>query len=149
MNQSPQTSKHLNRAISKRAAKIIQSKPKECWKNAFFSLLEVPELARGQYVEGWIVPITIPIAIEHAWIELDGQIIDPTPKSWITQFAYFPGLRLSKDELMHAVADDGRLPIAWRYGWGGMEHPGYSEAYKHALSFGIPPKQREKLRTHI
>ena len=100
-------------------------------------------------VEGWFVPTTIPIAIEHAWIELDGQIIDPTPKSWITQFAYYPGLRLSKDELMHAVTDDGRLPIVWRYDWGGMQHPGYSEAYKKAWSFGIPPKKREKLRKHI
>src|SRR3712207_6711599 len=145
MHHSPQTSRHLNRVVSKRAAKIINAKPKECWKNAFFSLLEVPELAHGQYVEGWIVPTTIPIAIEHAWIELDGQIIDPTPKSWITPFAYFPGLRLSKDEFMEAVTDDGRLPIVWRYGWGGMEHLGYSEAYRQALAYGLPKEKVQKL----
>jgi hypothetical protein len=143
------TSDILNLALSKRVAKIVNAQPKECWKNAFFSLMEVSELARGQYVEGWITPITIPIAIEHAWIELDGQIIDPTPKSWTVQFAYFPGLRLSKDKLMQAVGDDGRLPIVWRYGWGGMEHPGYREAYRQALDYGIPELQLQKLRKGI
>jgi hypothetical protein len=135
----------FNRALSKHAAKIVNAIPRACWQNAYRALLQLPELSNGCYVEGWIVNVDVPVPIEHGWVELDGQIIDPTPKAWTVQFTYFPGLRLSKAELLQAVTDDGRLPIVWRYGWGGMQHSGYREAYRQALDYGIPEEQLQKL----
>ncbi len=144
MQQLPQTSDNLNLALSQRAAKTVTAVPHACWQNAAAALLVLPELASGQYVEGWAVLVAVPIPVEHAWIELAGQLVDPTPISWQGQFAYFPGLRFTKAEVAHAVHAGIQLPLAWQYGWGGMKHPAYVQAYKQAWSFGLPRERLEK-----
>ena len=141
------TSNNLNRVLSKRAAKTINAVRNGCWENAYRALMELPELAHGQYVEGWFVRIDLPIPIEHAWIELEGKLIDPTPISWHARYAYLPALRFTRDELVEALMEKTALPIAWRYGWGGMRHPAYAKAYQDAwwVSLPVSAKQRAKI----
>ena len=145
MKQHYHTSDNLNLSLSKRAAKKTHAIPNACWINAYCALMELPELAHGYYVEGWFVNIALPVPIEHAWIELDGQIIDPTPVSWSVHHAYFPALRFTKHEIAQEIMETVELPIAWRYGWSGMKHPDYARAYKQAWSFGIPSEKLEKI----
>jgi hypothetical protein len=147
MKQQYLTSNNLNRALSKQAAKMIKAVPKECWRNATRSLLTRPELAHAHYVEGWIVLPALPVPLEHGWLELDGQIIDPTPVTWKSRHAYFAALRLSKDDLLQALREDTALPIVWRYGWGGMKHPAYAQAYQDAwwVDVPVPAKQRAQI----
>ena len=145
MNQTPLTNKQLNRVLSKRAGKTIRAVPNACWQNAYRSLLELPELANGHYVEGWIVRTDLPVPLEHAWLELDGQIIDPTPISWSSPFVYFPGLRLTKSEVLQVVTDETPLPIVWQHGWGGMKHQLYVQAYQQAWAYGLPEVKVQRL----
>jgi hypothetical protein len=142
--KSLQRNDRLNLPLSKRAAKIVNAVPKACWQNAYRALLHVPELASGYYVEGWYVSHGIYIAFEHAWIELDGHIIDPTPISWKRHHAYFPGLRFTKDDLRREVQTATELPIAWRYGVEGIQSPAYRKAWKQAFFFGIPEEEAAK-----
>jgi hypothetical protein len=141
------TSDNINRTLSKKAAETIQPIPKECWKNATLALVALPELSRAHYIEGWSVLAEIPVPFEHAWLELDGQIIDPTPAMWKGHQTYFPGLRLTKDELLQALNEDSSLPIVWRSEWGGMRHPDFLEAYIAAWGgvVSLTPDIREKL----
>jgi hypothetical protein len=144
MKTPPKTSDNLNLALSKRAAKTIKAIPKACWQNAYRSLMELPELSRGYYIEGWMVDVNLPIPIEHGWVELDGQIIDPTPVMWKATHAYFSGLRFTKEEVLQTVRDATELPIASRYGVEGIKNPTYRNAWKKAFFYGIPEKKLEK-----
>ena len=148
MKQQYLTTDNLNRVLSKQAAKTIQAVPKECWQNATRSLLTLQELAHAHYLEGWIVSSAILVPLEHGWLELDGQLIDPTPATWKWQHTYVPALHFTKDELVQALHDNTALPIAWRHGWGGMQHPAYVKAYQDAWWIGVPAsaKQRAQIR---
>jgi hypothetical protein len=145
MNHTPQTSKQLNRVLSKHSAKTIKAVPNECWQNAYRAFMELPELAHGYYVEGWFVRIDLPMPIEHAWVELAGNIIDPSPVSWSARHAYFPAVRFTRDELLEALTEKTALPIAWQYGWGGMQHPEYKRAYQQAWAYGLPAEKVQRL----
>jgi hypothetical protein len=140
-----QTNGTLNLTLSKRAGKKVKAAPNACWQNAYRALMQLPELSSGCYVEGWIVNIEIPVPLEHAWIELAGQIIDPTPVMWRETHAYFPGLRFTKAEVLQTVRDETELPIASRFGAEGIKSPAYRTAWKQAFFFGMPKDKVEKL----
>jgi hypothetical protein len=63
--------------MSERVAKAIHAENKECFLNAFRGMHEVP--GEPYYVEGFVAPDNFPIIIAHAWLEVDGRIVDPTP----------------------------------------------------------------------
>lgn len=116
--------------------KRIRAKPQQCWYNAFKTLFYCPEFEKANYVEGIVVD---GVAIEHGWIEADGEIVDPTLPD--DDLIYFPGLRFEGmrklSEAMNLPKPDWceEVPIFYRFGWGGRESPEYQSAWKAAMQF--------------
>jgi len=112
--------------------KRISVRPRHCFYNAFQAVMYCREFCNATYVEGIAgVPL-----IEHGWIELNGEIIDPTLPD--VDLVYFPGLRFTGGrELSKAIkmpknhwSED--LPIFYRFGWGGCDSPEFMAARKSA-----------------
>jgi hypothetical protein len=125
-------------AESKRVGKLVRAGNKQCYYNAFHVVMNIPEYAYADYVEGMAVLNGLPI--EHGWVEKEGGVIDPT---WPERKAvYFPGLRFHGcRELAEALRipkpeyiED--FPIFHRFGWGGIGSPDFRAAciaaYRHA-----------------
>jgi hypothetical protein len=87
-------------------------------------------LEKGFYIEGWAVILDSLLVIEHAWIELAGRIVDPT--RWASGLAYFPALRFDKGQVLDALVDCAKLPLAWRSGQSLQENPAYHQASRDA-----------------
>jgi hypothetical protein len=84
----------LNREISLALAESIGALPRQCWRNAALALVS---LGRGMYVEG--VAVTLGLPMEHGWVEVDGQIVDPTWTS-VPSAVYYPVFSYTLDEVM-------------------------------------------------
>src|SRR5690348_12827765 len=101
--------KSFNKTLSEKTADFINAEPRKCWANAYYALKEVPELGKANYVEGWIIRTAIPIPIEHGWLELDDEIIDPTRVVWefgyneLDDVLYFAGTHFTLTELKDTV----------------------------------------------
>ena len=91
----------------------------------------------GVYVEGIAIMEPRMLLQEHAWIEDNGAIIDP---SWGADairennnclgFAYFGAIKLAASEVKGK-----RLPVFYQYGWSGMDHPGIMAAWAKARGY--------------
>lgn len=68
---------------SQRICKLREIVPKECYTNSLRTIIHLDEFKGATYVEGWWCS---PIAIEHAWLEHKGKIVDPT--AWQVQVMY-------------------------------------------------------------
>ena len=92
-------------------------------------MLHCPEYERATYIEGIA---HCGFAIEHGWIEFDGEIIDPTRPT--DKMIYFPGLRfdgmrgLSTALQIPKPKGNEDLPIFYRFGWGGGDSPDFRAA---------------------
>lgn len=126
-------------------ARRIRAVEKSCFANCQRAVARDPELANATYVEGFAVVVASRLPFEHAWIEVDGAVIDPTLPD--RDLAYFPGLRVSgRDGLAAAKPNPKRRgryawePLFFQYGFGGYEHPGLVAARAEAerLAFGEP-----------
>jgi hypothetical protein len=109
----------LNKALSLKISKDIKSKAGAPFDNAHRAVLT---LAGATYVQGFVVLNNgQDEPIEHAWIELGEDIIDPTlPHIYKTrqEIYYFPAQRLdikalkaSIEEAQEDYPDDPPLPI--------------------------------------
>ena len=76
------------------------------------ALQTVSELENGLYVEGWAVSLDNPLVFEHAWLELNGCVVDPA--RWNRKLTYFPGVRFDRDQLLDAAAKHPLLPVSWQ-----------------------------------
>ena len=124
---------------SKRAGKLVRARRRECYYNSFRVIMNVPEFAKADYVEGIAVVGGLPI--EHGWVERDGVVIDPTLPS--KEAAYFPGLRFTGRvgladamQIPRPERTEEDFPIFYRFGWGGIDSPDFRTAliaaYRHA-----------------
>ncbi|MBK1988315.1 hypothetical protein A0J48_012325 [Sphaerospermopsis aphanizomenoides BCCUSP55] len=111
--------KSLNESLSQQVAENIKSKAKQPFENAYKAVLAT-EGAR--YVQGFLVFAGKPYKpIEHAWIELEDVIIDPTfPHFQKTaqELWYFPAQSLTVKKLKAIIEEskedypeDDPLPI--------------------------------------
>lgn len=96
----------------------VRAVPKDCYRSAFRALSspdpdqESPPL----YVEGYVLfdDLGYQIPMAHAWLERDGEIIDPSLWAYKTyldrdvQGLYFPGLRLTLSEVLDLLEEFGR-----------------------------------------
>lgn len=103
---------HVNRDLSNEAAQLVEGLAQNSWRNAWCALEWMPDLAAGEYVEGYAIMSGSHVVFEHGWVELDGQVIDPSYPDG--QVAYFPGLRFDRAAAQQAVIDDLDLPVLWR-----------------------------------
>lgn len=120
----------IDRDLSQIAAKTVRGRPKSAWRTACQVLCSLAALEEGFYVEGWAVTLDNQLVIEHAWLELDGRIVDPT--RWQDDLAYFPVLRFEKAQMLEALTDCPRLPINWRGGARLRDNPAYYRAWQNA-----------------
>ena len=120
-----------NKVESKRICKLVRAKPQQCYYNAFRVIMEIPEYAEADYVEGIIS--SGGLLMEHGWIEKDGVVVDPTLP--LGEQVYFSGLRFTgRTGLAKAIKipkprhtrED--FPIFYRFGWGGIDSPEFRAA---------------------
>lgn len=124
---------------SARVKRLVRSRRKHCYHNAFRVIFEIPEYANAEYVEGLAV-IAGKLVIEHGWLEKDGVIVDPTLPH--DDLDYFPGLRFQGQQRLaqgmkipkpRMTKED--FPIFYRFGWGGVDSPDFRgaliAAYRH------------------
>ena len=136
--------KSLNESLSHQVAETIKSKAKKPFDNAYKAALATEG---AKYVQGFLVFPGKQKPIEHAWIELEDAIIDPTFPNWkITaeKIYYFPAqtvtvkkLKAIIEESKEDYPEDNPLPI---YGDAPYEYYGdvmlgdqkYVDAYRIA-----------------
>lgn len=108
----------LDAAQSIELADRINSKAKSPFDNAHRAALKT---SGAIYVQGFLATKGLRQPIEHAWIELDDRILDPSLpylNRSAEQLVYFPAQRLSVKELKRAIEEaeedypeDDPLPI--------------------------------------
>jgi hypothetical protein len=90
----------VNAELSRNVAGKVAARPKECWRNAIMGLAVLPG---AFYVEGWIIT-TSGLVVEHAWLELDDEMVDPTLYQE-KGTRYFPGQRYDLDTVSTFLLD--------------------------------------------
>ena len=136
----------LDQPLSLETAQHIQSKAKKPFDNAYRAALTIEG---ATYVQGFAVLGGSSQPIEHAWIELEGRIVDPSLphlQKQSTAIYYFPAQRLTVATLKAAIEEaqedypeDEPLPI---YGAAPYEYYGdvmlggkdYLNAYQAATA---------------
>lgn len=66
----------VNIDLSKQIAKAVNAEARACFRNA--ALGQQVLGGSALYCEGYALQRDLPIPIEHAWIEFDEEVIDPT-----------------------------------------------------------------------
>ena len=131
--------------LSLRVAEVFKAKPRRCWQNVFTALLFSQGL-KVLYVEGFAIPgdAAYPGSRQpHGWLELEGAVIDPT---WAndTKAVYFPGVKFTLADALTwwekpLEESEGRrtlLPLVYRLGNIGLNHPDYMRALSEADGYG-------------
>lgn len=72
-----------------------QATPKECFKNATEAALRTLD---SVYVEGFFMRPDLPILIHHAWIEVDGFVVDNTILN--NEDAQYFGVAFEREEML-------------------------------------------------
>ena len=123
-------SKPLDQVRSLELAKQVKSKSKAPFDNAHRGALAIKE---ATYVQGFVVIVGKRCTpMEHAWLELEDRIIDPSLpflKGAVETFHYFPAQRLTVKQLKAAIEEakedypeDPPLPI-----YGAMPYEYYGD----------------------
>src|SRR4051812_18711663 len=130
MKEREKMNKNIDK--SKKLRKAIRAQAKQCYANAWAAIETQEEYRNATYVEGMAV-LNLMVVIEHGWIEHEGEIIDPTLLD--AGIVYFPGLRFKGREGLDStwripgLQESGtKLPIFYRFGWGGVNSPEFLQA---------------------
>ncbi len=99
----------VNRELSEQVAQAIKAKVGQCYANAAFALLHSDQatfaslhsregnpLCEARYVEGVVVCDDDGKPIDHGWLELDGEVIDPTLTVYVTKKIRLPNKHQAK-----------------------------------------------------
>ena len=123
-----------NLGESARLARRPGVAPKECYRNCFDLLHEVPGYERASYVEGYVVADN-GFPFDHAWLVKDGFIVDPTLPVGIKRYAAgleFVGVSGIETFLQTVEKKVGCLHAAFRHG--GFTSPSYFRAFLDAFA---------------
>lgn len=55
--------------------RAVEAQPKACYKNCQLAAAEWDEVA---YVEGYTMSARVPVPLQHAWVELNGKVVEIT-----------------------------------------------------------------------
>lgn len=66
------------------------------------------------YVEGFAVPKDIPIPIHHAWILIDGEVVEPT---WSDAGVEYFGIPFKREYLMKCLLESEMYCVLDNYKW--------------------------------
>ena len=101
--------------LSKIAIKMADAEDGACFSNAFLSQIFFSAFDYEPiYVEGYALVEDVPLVTHHAWVELEGRIIEPTP-AWLKhakEASYFGVRRKSRDEMIGLARAEATLPLA-------------------------------------
>jgi len=101
---------NVDRVRSQELARAVNAQPRRCWRNCALALGHL--LGAGVYVEGYAVVSGGGFATEHAWLEVDGTIVDPT---WdIPGARYYPVARYGLSEVLDLLDASPELPLFTR-----------------------------------
>lgn len=89
----------INHELGAEIGAAIQAMPKDCWRNAVMALFYLE--GEAYYVEGHVL-ICGAIYVEHGWLEVRGEIVDPTLHDTLAS-DYHPIFRYSQDEIEQIV----------------------------------------------
>lgn len=143
----------INKELSLDVARMIEAKPRACWKNGVLALVYLAHRPGDPplYVEGWVVDKKRGRAFEHGWLALNGQIVEPTliltraDDLRNGRYIYLAGIRYTMDdvyrqiEIQHERAgDEGNgdihLPFAlWNVEAGALANEDYRQAWRVAF----------------
>lgn len=86
-----------------------------CWSNAFWAMIHYVGNRLGDaepyYVEGWLLVSDGKVAIEHAWLEIDGEIVDVTLPGKYEAGCYCPAYKFDAEAITDRVLNDVFLPL--------------------------------------
>jgi hypothetical protein len=134
----------FDRDLSDEVGVLVEAENKECYLNAFRGMSEID--GECYYVEGFAVPGDFPIIAAHAWLEVDGKIVDPTPAYRNGDHVYFPAILYTRARACEGAIKNGSvLPIIdLEFMRDPLVQAAYSAAHVHAYGF-TPEELREKL----
>ncbi len=101
----------INTELSQLIAIQVQSQPNQCYQNAARALEVLGSTAR--YVEGFLLMQGLYIPMRHAWIELDGIIIDPSPLEGVAA-GYYPVACYTYEQVVNQLKAQSGLPFFGR-----------------------------------
>lgn len=115
-----------NRELAARFAREVRALPQACWRNAALAVMGYRDSGQAAYIEGIIVIMDGMFHAEHAWMLIDGQIVDPTLDD-IAADCYYPLFIYSEEELWQQAEQRLTLPYymhdrerrhqMWRFSW--------------------------------
>lgn len=122
----------------------VRSKVPAKFLQAFRAVQHVPEYSDATYCEGIAVLVEGDgtLEFEHAWIEQNGEIIDPTYPA--DELVYFPGLKCDGGYGIAQVMQKSKrndVPLFYGFGFGGNDLPSFREARKQAEDFCASKRQ--------
>lgn len=120
-----------NKKLSTHFGTRINAVPKECWKNAAIVAMTHSFESPALYVEGFIV--SFGLVIEHGWVEVAGEITDPTLPT--DDLPYFAALKYTPEFLEAEMKRDGLLLLPLNLNW---KNPTYCQVYRTAQEFVSP-----------
>lgn len=98
-----------------RFADAVECQPKQCYRNAQLVATTFGETVDVQYVEGYVLAAPLTAPIQHAWVELDGTVLEltfPDGPEPDTDAAYL-GIDFSTDVVHeHLVETRASEPLA-------------------------------------
>lgn len=124
-------SKNVESSVALSQDGKLRAKMGHCYLNCFRAVQELPEFHESTYVEG-IGYLEEGFQVEHAWLEREDEIIDPTLPT--KRAVYFSGLRLDgvaglREAMAIPSQKGGRdLPFFHRFGFGGCLSPEFAAA---------------------
>jgi hypothetical protein len=118
----------VNVKLSKKMASIVLAQNRECYLNAIHAQEYMPEAV---YVEGFVRMHDFPLVIEHGWLELNGEIIDPTPSAIesVDKRTYYAGRRLERTDTLIEMVKVRHVPLVHGKHYHGLECATYRDAY--------------------
>lgn len=135
----------VDRYLSRLIAGKIEAQSGACYGNAWNALIwhggPGNPLEGGRYVEGWAVNAETLLVFQHAWVELDDRIVDPSLADQ-EGIIYFPGLRLDRLAARQAVIEQGE-GLTWQdTGFALPNDPEYQRAYLAAWDYVLSNTDR-------
>lgn len=142
--RNPKMSKPLNRPLSIEIAEQINSKPTDCFDNAYQAAL----LTGAIYVQGFLAFAGASVPVEYSWIELEDCLVDPTLSHLnnnAQQLYYFPAQRSTVKQLKAALEesqedypDDPPLPV-----YGAPPHEYYGDLMMGGQDYEVAYQEAE------
>lgn len=125
----------VNLERSREIADKVPPLKKQCYRNCFLGQWYLPG---SLYCEGYAINSN-GLVFEHAWLEFEGEVIDPTLIGLFGKAAefYVSAIKLTLEDMIDndPMMDNRGLPIFLQSGIGGYTSPQMREANRKAYAY--------------